>query len=812
MKSFRKIIALITVLSIVFSLFTCFSSNLIAFAENRNTIVFPKHVAKEILSSNNYDTATLVDTTNADRVWDAANVTYKNSSVGVYPIANPFGDGGVLAYMSSSLNNAAVYIGADYETPSEVKEQTIAVEPGKTYTVSFDYYTTGTAGDPLNVWLAAGDTANKVVTYHTESAVNVISIAQNTDMTMDGWKTVTATITIPSDLDTKTYPYLILASTFGSSKGKIYFDNVSATEISVSSIISQDNYENAILVDTTNSDSTWDAMNVTYKDSSVAIYPVSNPAGDGKVLGYYNSGYDYAAVYIGADYATPSEVKNQTIKVEPGKTYTVKFDYYTTGSANNPLKVWLAAGDTANKIVSHHEESAVSVIYVPAGSNLTMNDWQTVTASITIPEDLDKAAYPYLMLSARLGTSAGRIYFDNVMTTVTDTDTYLQLKDEQFQSNDYENTTLVDTTNSDRTWDAMNVTYKDSSVAIYPVSNPAGDGKVLGYYSNNYDYAAVYIGADFVTPSAIKSQTVKAVPGKTYTVKFDYYTEGTAGNRLTVKLAAGNSANKIVSYHEESAVDVVSIPAGSDLTMSDWQTVTASITLPSDLDTSVYPYLIIRPVFGSSKGRIYFDNVSACSYAPLCVNYTIENKSDCEIFYDGVFSSEPFRSGNNSVLWYTDAAHKNAFSTSTIKDSTSLEVIDLYGVYENSNSALVKGDINLDNNFSAEDLVEMRKILLDIAEKSSQYRTDVNNDNCIDIRDLVCIKKAFAGSYLAGYTINNNPIENYKIVIPISDANYNSGNISNKVESLKQLINSEVVTDADTQSEYEIIIGNANRN
>ena len=616
MKIIKKSIAIIISIAIVVSAFSSFASHLTAFAESGESTDFPKHVSKEILSSDNYDDVTsLVDMTDGDSIWNALYVAYKNSSAAVFPVANPIGDGVVLAH-GTSYEQGAVYIGADFTTPSKVKEQTIAVEPGKTYTVSFDYYTTGTAANPLNVWLAAGNTNDKVVSYHEGSAVNVISIAQNTDMTMDGWKTVTASITIPSDLDTTNYPYLILASTFGSKLGKIYFDNVSTTVVSVTSIIAQCNYDTVTsLVDMTDGDSIWKALYVDYKNSSAAVFPVANPIGDGVVLAY-GSTHDYGAVYIGADFTTPSKVREQTVAVKPGNTYTVTFDYYTTGIAGNPLNVWLAAGNT--------------------------ND-------------------------------------------------------------------------------------------------------------------------------------------------------------------------KVVSYHEGSAVNVISVAQDSDMTMDGWKTVTATITIPSDLDTTTYPYLILTSNFGSSEGRIYFDNVSAFSYAPLCVNYTIGNKSDCEIFYDGVFSSEPFKSEDNSVLWYTDVELKNSFSSSTIIDSSTLEVIELYGVYENSTSALVKGDVNLDNNFSGDDLVEMRKILLNDSNVSSQFRTDVNNDNYIDVIDLVRMKKALAEVFVDTFTINGNILSNYKIVIPTSDPNYNSGIVSNKVETLKSLINSDVVTDSDEQSNYEIIIGNANR-
>jgi len=811
MKIIKKSIAIIISIAIVVSAFSSFASHLTAFAESGESTDFPKHVSKEILSSDNYDDVTsLVDMTDGDSIWNALYVAYKNSSAAVFPVANPIGDGVVLAH-GTSYEQGAVYIGADFTTPSKVKEQTIAVEPGKTYTVSFDYYTTGTAANPLNVWLAAGNTNDKVVSYHEGSAVNVISIAQNTDMTMDGWKTVTASITIPSDLDTTNYPYLILASTFGSKLGKIYFDNVSTTVVSVTSIIAQCNYDTVTsLVDMTDGDSIWKALYVDYKNSSAAVFPVANPIGDGVVLAY-GSTHDYGAVYIGADFTTPSKVREQTVAVKPGNTYTVTFDYYTTGIAGNPLNVWLAAGNTNDKVVSYHEGSAVNVISVAQDSDMTMDGWKTVTATITIPSDLDTTTYPYLILTSNFGSSEGRIYFDNVSTKIDDNDTYLQFKDKSLSSNNYDNvTSLVDMTDGDSIWKALYVDYKNSSAAVFPVANPIGDGVVL-VYGSTHDYGAVYIGADFTTPSKVREQTVAVKPGNTYTVTFDYYTTGIAGNPLNVWLAAGNTNDKVVSYHEGSAVNVISVAQDSDMTMDGWKTVTATITIPSDLDTTTYPYLILTSNFGSSEGRIYFDNVSAFSYAPLCVNYTIGNKSDCEIFYDGVFSSEPFKSEDNSVLWYTDVELKNSFSSSTIIDSSTLEVIELYGVYENSTSALVKGDVNLDNNFSGDDLVEMRKILLNDSNVSSQFRTDVNNDNYIDVIDLVRMKKALAEVFVDTFTINGNILSNYKIVIPTSDPNYNSGIVSNKVETLKSLINSDVVTDSDEQSNYEIIIGNANR-
>lgn len=61
--------------------------------------------------------------------------------------------------------------------------------------------------------------------------------------------------------------------------------------------------------------------------------------------------------------------------------------------------------------------------------------------------------------------------------------------------------------------------------------------------------------------------------------------------------------------------------------------------------------------------------------------------------------------------------------------------ITLYGV-----SQYVKGDINADGSINAQDMILMRKCLLDLITGTKRFY-DINNDNEIDIRDLVRLKK-----------------------------------------------------------------------
>lgn len=92
---------------------------------------------------------------------------------------------------------------------------------------------------------------------------------------------------------------------------------------------------------------------------------MSNPLGEGVALVHRQSVYEDGAVYLGSDYTSASKIKNQAIKVVAGATYSVRFDYYTTGNTGNmPLKLELTVGNTVDQKMSSIATGAVEILNI----------------------------------------------------------------------------------------------------------------------------------------------------------------------------------------------------------------------------------------------------------------------------------------------------------------------------------------------------------------------------------------------------------------------------------------------------------------
>ncbi len=416
---------------------------------NTNTIVYVDDVSVQTaellttkkLSFNDYESVTKTYNPTSEN-WSAV-WAYKASSLSVVPVVDPTNaDKKALAHICDQTDRGALYFGADYTSADSVLTQALRVEAGKTYLVSFKYRTEGTSPKAMDLYLGAGNTVsagegdywvNKIA-IDEASQVKILSFAANTDLTMDGWKTLTAIYTAPTDLDTTTYPYLLVSMNYNQKEGTIFFDDVSAEEVisskSVNAVDSQivsNDYEN---VTTTyaysDSNARWGAV-WAYKASSLSVVPVVDPTNaDKKALAYICDQTDRGALYFGADYTSADSVLTQALRVEAGKTYLVSFKYRTEGTLYGAMDLYLGAGNTVsagegdywvNKIAID-EASQVKILSFAESTNLTMDGWKTLTASYTAPTDLDTTTYPYLLVSMNYNKTDGTIFFDDV--TVTD--------------------------------------------------------------------------------------------------------------------------------------------------------------------------------------------------------------------------------------------------------------------------------------------------------------------------------------------------------------------------------------------------------
>ncbi len=457
------------------------------------------------------------------------------------------------------------------------------------------------------------------------------------------------------------------------------------------------------------------------------MYPKKD--GDNGYIYYAQSNCTIGILRLGHSYTNKSLTDYTPIKVVPGRTYSIEFDYrlktYLT-EAQQQQYSWPAADLTIGVAVGPANTSLENIHYKTGSKEGYLDkyvswhkdievlapketkpdvDWTHKIITVTIPENCDVSQFDSLQLYATLGQRCG-LHIDNIKVSTNELITSSELS-----YNDYSTAVL----SSEGTRDDYNFT-KSSLSALPDVDPLDSNNKTIGYKQVIYDKGAVYLGAKYAAgqEKAIED-AIEAEAGETYLVQYDYYTEGKVNSPAGLKmyLTVGktvldtgepyNYAKNSISYEANTAQLLLDYAQNTDLAMSEWKRNNiAIITIPEGATFANGQYLMLYVTGGGGKtsgseiddrAHIYFDNIKVSKVTKTEAIET-EDKVLFESNYDGVTHYDNCPDGQvvNNTDWYRTLAGQlftqkidgNGYLEYTQSDNT-LGVIRLGHTYEQKN-------------------------------------------------------------------------------------------------------------------------------
>lgn len=711
--STKKIMAMVLSIALVLStIYIGTSTPEVDAADGDTSAETITYADKSVLADNDYETALVFGLS------DAQKYQRGNSHIE----EDPDDSTNQVITNKGWYDHGIVYLGDAYTT--EAPADFIKAEPGMTYQISYKwkYQGTQTARTEVSAVLAKkpdGSTQHKdLVSTEAKKLETTISAATYNQTT---WEKATITFTIDSSWDMSTYKYLALYSQNFGDNGYLYLDDVKVTVTRMITVDTQplsfndysdagDAHENGYTQSAT-------------ADTSRAVTPYVDPLDStktNKVLGHVQSYYADGGLYLGGTYYnySPYYTYQNAVKAEAGKSYLVEYDYYATGTANDPFKIYLTAGVT-NQVegstsysIAYDSTNAILLEHYAQGVTATDSGWSSKKAIITLPTDFDATSHPNLMIyTSGGGTGEGKIYayFDNVKVTEIVSVTPVLSDDSVLARNDYSDAGGAGEY-------GQNVT-ADTCRAITPYEDPLDStNKVLGHVQSWYATGALYLGGTYYnyTPYYTYQNAIKAEAGKSYLVEYDYYATGTANDPLKIYLTAGTTVSAgeskyKIQYDADNAVLLKSYAQGENATDSGWGSKQAIITLPSNFDATTYPYLMIYTSGGGTgEGKIhaYFDNVKVTEIVGSNFIYCYDDTE--KLLYSPSGIPENYQpSEEYTVEWYMDETYTELVDFENYERSTTITTVELYG-----KRVFARGDLNNDGKLDAKDADSMRKYLV----------------------------------------------------------------------------------------------------
>ena len=721
---------------------------------------------------------------------------------------------GYIAYTQNSNTLGVIRLGHDYKTNTIGEYNYVKAIPGRTYVIEYDmkvyanYFAIKTnkldqgwpqGGEGAYVGISVAnptaDVKNKNVSQYIADTKDFVSYYEKVDTfelksnpdsstwegNVNGWVHKTVEFTVPADLDVSVNNAIQLFMGNGI-RCQISIDNIKVTSAS--------KYTGEVLADEDYSDSSagCDKKTSFFSKASNDITPVYDPSDtSNKVIQCIKSSSNYSHLYLGADYVIPgfdgtsgswqesqNRVATQSITVEPGQKYYIKFKYKLTEGAETTeprffdLGIGTITHNTYGEIKSTLDEWGNNKNYDNVSNFITKDTaavtegWQTYETFYTaesINKTSDGVAMDKLAIICKIANNYYNIYFDDVTVIKISSEKSVVDSDTAIYDTEFADATV----RSDRS-------QSDAFGDAYPVADPldSSDKAVLyngGYYNNGI----IFIGSKMTDANEAKSSAISAKAGASYKVEFSYYVTGKLGNPTGNPLKIGirvrstsdndentNNAKYYNSYEEE----ILSINQPEDFSMTGYETVSATVTVPAGTDFSNGDKL---GLYLKGQGvNVYIDNITVTELAPVSVKFVVNGESEYKVFGGNNISYSAAE--GKSMLWYKDAAMKNSYALGLYNNNGVLGNLQVYGKQVESDAALIVGDVNMDSVFDDGDFNYLRKNLLssEDAALKSEYRTDLNEDNTIDICDLVHIKK-FALNNVADYQIGGTDLSDYKI-------------------------------------------------
>lgn len=368
----------------------------------------------------------------------------EHSSRDMLPKADPLDSNNtVMGYVPKCYDQGALIFGADFSRIDDEAVMSAGIKPeaGKTYQVDYDFLVTGNVSDkepPLRYYLTAGkrDSDGKI-TYDENNAVQIARYEQGTVFNMTDWeRDKKVRITFSSDFNAEEYPYFMIIAQYGGREAASYFDNVKVTDVlleksvySKDCLLFCDDYENAVVYDESTAPGEANTAVV-----SGDLRPVKGAVSGNKYLAYCSNYYSLGTVALGYDYSADSKEENKAnvstkaVKVKPGVTYRVDYDYLIVGKTSSRLDIGLAVAKPVNdfenstfndgtfesNVLMFTTDIIQRADFYPDSSDTMIRK----TTYITVPIDADLSTYNSLILYVKDGGQGACQNKDDIINTL----------------------------------------------------------------------------------------------------------------------------------------------------------------------------------------------------------------------------------------------------------------------------------------------------------------------------------------------------------------------------------------------------------
>lgn len=700
-------------------------------------------------------------------------------------------------FCKSWTGETFLYLGADYKLKdkNQIKAQSISVKEGETYTIKFKYkividnqndcqggFNFGVCTTMPNDHVGmAADHSNVSEYNYIYDNKNAILSGKQTAGT-DGWveKTVTYTVgEIKSLSDGTLCDKLVIYWCTGNGMTG-WVDDVTVTKNAVYSgvQVANNDYQDVALATTS-----WNHWYTAYNNE---VRPDVDPDDSGNMLmRCYRLNAYYSYLYLGAGYRKPDSrntVASETISVEEGETYAIRFKYKLSNmdsTKSNSFEVGICTTVPAtSSFYSDSSKNPDDLTYEdPWANNKYQNGkkailtssaeatdgWveyssvYTVGAIENTPANAKVPNIPINQLAVYINYCDSRaVYIDDVTVIKITSETAVSASDAVISETDFSNTTAKS--------DFWTAKMGDSCGDCYPVTDPKNENGIAVYYDGGTSNTGIiFAGAPMTNNNANKAAALTAKAGAAYRVTFSYYATEKAPDNAPFEIGVRvRNATKCNCYNtgeeDESGNKIwdgetcnrysyqktlVSYPAETKFDMTGYETVTATFVIPADTDFSTYGDKLGLYLKGNNGPKAYINYLKFEELAPSTVMFETGNGFESAVFYTGDTAAYSAAEGK-TMLWYSDKDKTKSVRLADLEVGGKIKTETVYGTAVENGAPIIIGDTDMDGEFSAEDIAQMRKILIDETEMKSEYRTDVNTDGAVDIRDLVRIKKISA--------------------------------------------------------------------
>ncbi|MBR4073333.1 MAG: hypothetical protein IKK24_05245, partial [Clostridia bacterium] len=453
------------------------------------------------------------------------------------------------------------------------------------------------------------------------------------------------------------------------------------------------------------------------------------------------------AIYLNASSAAAKKMFSLDVALTAGKVYKLSYDY----KGNIKLRFMLYKGSGWG--ASGEMYSAEEWISMNEPAILSSTDWATREITFTAPYN-SSAVYLY--------ADGGNGYIDNIVieeSAYEAFDKYAVELDEPLVNKTSGTFTIDDApngkkailhTNTTGSWVWLNAPKLLAGHKYYVTFNYYGDPEATVSSLNYYTKLARYSKT-----TSVAEYGGRAIAGEWQ--KFGaYFTAETDGESLAI------FAGDVIYFTDITVIDVTNKLSNTENYSEDFS-VTDETTLLQGTKSAIE--YIADEELGKNMAVVNFKNTAPNDYGWVKIPYLMQNGVEyrLKITYKSTTWVAPYINGAidgnqganttdewTNAYWYiTGNSDNDYFAFGTAATST-VQIANI----EIEELTLIEGDINNDGKVEADDLVLLKKHLLDVKDEeifagkkndTTVYSTgnaDMNGDGVVSILDFISIKKA----------------------------------------------------------------------